>query len=205
MFRNLVEIEAARIFPLQKKGRPRMLSFDEAFDNILKVVRTGMQWRYLRPERVSYITVFKQMHMWTDAKVFQTAYSRLLKLYCRRRRPKYYCVDSSYVKNIYGRNCTGRNPTDRGRQATKLSALVDDLGIPHALLVTPANVSDQRLLEPTLQAIASSSHRGRELFADKGYDSASNRGICRRYGFNQLRRFAADTRVVPWVIVDNRS
>ena len=70
MFKNLVEIEAARIFSLQKKGRPRMLSFDEAFDNILKVVRTGMQWRYLRPERVSYITVFKQMHMWTDAKVF---------------------------------------------------------------------------------------------------------------------------------------
>ena len=89
MFKNLVEIEAARISPLQKKGRPRMLSFDEAFDNILKVVRTGMQWRYLRPERISYITVFKQMHMWTDAKVFQTAYSRLLKLYCRRRRPKY--------------------------------------------------------------------------------------------------------------------
>ena len=28
------------------------------------------------------------------------------------------------LKSIYGRDCVGRNPTDRGRRATKLSAIV---------------------------------------------------------------------------------
>ena len=37
------------------------------------------------------------------------------------------------------------NPTNRGRLATKLSVVVDDLGVPYSLLCTPANQSDMRL------------------------------------------------------------
>ena len=87
------------------------------------------------------------------------------------------------MKNIYGRDCVGRNPTDRGKRATKLSAVVDDLGIPLSLIVTTANISDQKLLQPTVQGMLSSHHQGKELFADKGYDSAMNRRICKSYGF----------------------
>ena len=159
-----------------------MLSFDEAFDCISQVVRTGMQWRDLQPRTVSHITVFKTMHQWVSQGVFRTAYTRLLKLYGQKRRPKFYSVDSSYVKNIYGRDCTGRNPTDRGRRATKLSTVVDDLGIPHALLATEANVSDQRLLEVSLRSTLVPLCQKTELFADKGYDSAANRKICRSLG-----------------------
>ena len=134
LFRNLVKVEVQRRYPTQRRGRPRLLHFDEAFNSILYVVRTGVQWRQLRPETVSHITVFKTMHRWTRDNIFGTAYERLLRLYRRQRRPKYYCIDSSYVKNIYGRDCTGRNPTDRGRRATKLSVVVDDLGVPVSLL-----------------------------------------------------------------------
>ena len=120
----------SRLHPYSVKGRPRLLHFEEAFDSIVRVVRTGMQWRQLRPPTVSYMTVFKTMYLWIKARAFETAYTRLLRLYRRHRRPKFCCIDSSYVKNIYGRNYTGRNPTDRGRRATKLSVIVDDQGIP---------------------------------------------------------------------------
>jgi len=185
LYKSLVRIEVARLFPSQLKGRPRVLAFDEAFDGIFRVVQTGMPWRHLRPPTVAAITVFKTMHRWLRADVFRTAYQRLLRLHCRRRRPRYYCIDSSYVKSMYGRDCVGRNPTDRGRRATKLSVVVDDVGMPHALLASPANVSDQRLLQPTLQAMLSPPHRGSELFADKGYDSAANRRTARAFGFNE--------------------
>ena len=145
LFKHLVEVEVNRICPLQRRGRPRLLQFNDAFDSLLRVVRTGMQWRELKPDSVSHITVFKWTHLWMREGVFKTAYTRLLRLYQRDKRPKYYCIDSSYVKNVYGRDCTGRNPTDRGRRATKLSAVVDDLGIPVSLLAAPGNVSDQRL------------------------------------------------------------
>jgi hypothetical protein len=49
-------------------------------------------------------------------------------------------IDTSFVKKIYGRDCVGRNPTDRGRKATKLSALVAADGVPLALAFFPATL-----------------------------------------------------------------
>ena len=66
MFKNILRIQVEEAFPVHVKGRPRLLGFDDAYEDILQVVRTGMQWRHLRPKRVSYITVFKTMHMWID-------------------------------------------------------------------------------------------------------------------------------------------
>ena len=45
MFRNLIIIEVARCFPPQC----RKLQFDDALDCIFLLVRTGMQWREVRP------------------------------------------------------------------------------------------------------------------------------------------------------------
>ena len=41
--------------------------------------------------------------------------------YRRRSRPRHSCVDSTFVKKVYGVDCVGRNPTDRGRMATRLT------------------------------------------------------------------------------------
>ena len=183
LFRDLVRIEVSRQFPRQSRGRPRLLSFDEAYDGMLRVLRTGMQWRQLTSPVVSHITVFKTMHRWMDASVFRTAYRRLLTLYHRRRQPRHYSIDSSFVKNVYGHDCTGRNPTDRGRRATKLSVLVDDLGIPVSFVTSPGNISDMRLFHPVFDAAMIPLRRGAEVFADKGYDSRANRDECLRRGF----------------------
>jgi uracil-DNA glycosylase len=71
MFKNILCIAVQQTFPpAHKGGRPALLGFDDAYDDILRVVRTGMQWRYLRPTAaVAYITVFKTMHKWIDARV----------------------------------------------------------------------------------------------------------------------------------------
>ena len=42
LYKSLVRIEVARLFPSQPKGRPRVLAFDEAFDGIFRVVQTGV-------------------------------------------------------------------------------------------------------------------------------------------------------------------
>ena len=65
----LVNVEVDRLFPKQPRGRPRLLAFDEAYDSMLKVLRTGMQWRQLEPPRVSFITIFKTMHRWIAARL----------------------------------------------------------------------------------------------------------------------------------------
>lgn len=40
------------------------------------------------------------MHKWIDAGLLHTAYKRLLRLYRRRRRPRYCCVDSARRRGI---------------------------------------------------------------------------------------------------------
>ena len=65
--------------------------------------------------------------------------------------------------------------------ATKLSAAVDDEGVP--LICTPGNQSDMRLLQPTLAAAILPTPTGTPLNTDKGYDSAANRHTCVVYGY----------------------
>jgi len=64
---------------------------------------------------------------------FDTArwYKRVRPADARRRsryRARTVAVDTSFVKNVHGRDVLGRNPTDRGRNATKVSMLTDARG-----------------------------------------------------------------------------
>jgi transposase len=88
-----------------------------------------------------------------------------------------------------GGECVGPNPTDRGKPGTKRHALVDANGVPLALLLSPANVHDSRLLEPLLDAVPAIRQcagrprkRPGKLHADKGYDHDRCRRACRERG-----------------------
>ena len=137
------------------------------------------------------------MHKWANADLFEIAYKRLLQLYARRRRPRHYAIDSTFVKNMYGRDVVGRNPTDRGRKATKFSVVVDDVGVPHAFLFTGANVSDMILFEKTIDTSLVPLHPGTPMYADKGYDSRRNKEACtNKFGLADrlFRRRTTNTR-----------
>jgi transposase len=84
---------------------------------------------------------------------------------------------------------TGPNPTDRGRPGTKRHLLVDRNGIPLAVLLSPANRHDSRMLESMLDAVppikglwGRPRKRPAKLHADKAYDFDHCRRACRRRG-----------------------
>jgi len=114
-----------------------------------------MQWRALECE-VNYTTILRRMHRWHANGVFETAYAALLNTYKKIVPTEYYCVDSAYVKNM---------------------SLVDHTGIPHGLCCHPGNRPDVVLLADTLRASFVQLDR-LPLFADRGYDSRRNRGLC---------------------------
>ncbi len=47
----------------------------------------------------------------------------------------------------------GKNPTDRGKNGTKKSVLVDQDGGPLAVVIAGANIVDSQLLRATIEAI----------------------------------------------------
>jgi hypothetical protein len=82
---------------------------------------------------------------------------------------------------------TGKNPTDRGKRGSKHHVLVDRWGLPLAVGLTAANVSDPTTLEAMVDAVPPiRGKRGRprrrpdKLHADKAYNSVANRAALRR-------------------------
>ena len=92
-----------------RTGRPAKLGDEEALKCVFKVLRTGMQWREVDAS-VSFVTVFRRFQAWSKNNVFQNAYKRTIEVYRKLIPSKYYCIDSSYVKNKYGQQC-GAHPT----------------------------------------------------------------------------------------------
>ena len=194
IFERLVLNEVEKRFPVSQTGRPRKISDGNALRSMFKVLKTGMQWRQLETN-VSYTTVLKRMHSWKDAGVFSSAYNRALTTHKKLFPTKNYCVDSCYVKNAFSSQCVGKNHTDRGRKALKLSIVVDQEGIPHGACCHPGNKPDIILFEDSLRSCFTNLER-LPMYADRGYDSRRNRRHCEKYGLSD-RIFRRRTKTTP--------
>lgn len=97
-------------------------------------------------------------------------------------------VDSCSVRAKRGGELTGPNPTDRSKSGTKYHVIVTTDGIPLAALPSAANVHDTRLLPGLLRRAMVVCVAIARLYADAGYDSAENRGLCWRDGIQPVIR-----------------
>jgi IS5 family transposase len=93
---------------------------------------------------------------------------------------------------LKGGECTGPNPTDKGKAGTKRHIIVDRQGVPLAVICTAANVHDSNALTDVVDVvkpIKKARHLGRgsrrrpaKVHADKGYDFDRCRKALRKRG-----------------------
>lgn len=180
---------------LHPQGRRRKLSLAYILERIFYVCRTGCQWCQLHVEGSSYKTVYHHFNIWSKARIFEDAFYALNR--ARTSVEGSLVVDTSFVKNVYGRDIVGRNPTDRGRKASKLSLLTDSKGTPLCAVFHQANKHDSGTLKHLL-ATAKRKLKGlgpySHLLGDKGYDSSDCRIICKQFGLEPCipKRRSAD-------------
>lgn len=86
-------------------------------------------------------------------------------------------IDCTLIKSINGRDVVGRNPCDRGRSGTKISMITDVRGVPVGLAVDGANVSDNKLVQRTIDNLKVRRKTTVNLHADKGYSYATTQQI----------------------------
>jgi putative transposase len=88
----------------------------------------------------------------------------------------------------------GPNPTDRGKNGTKRSLIVEADGGPLGCVVAGANVNDHKLLEATIQAIVverpDPKRHEQHLCLDKGYDNTTG------YEVAESRRYTPHIRMI---------
>lgn len=171
-----------------RTGRPRSLSIEYVLDRIQYVLRAGCQWSSLPVQGGSWKTVYHWFSKWSKKHLFEQAFHRVLQVYlrCKGGLSQHVVVDTSFVKNVFGRECLGRSPVDRGRMATKVSALTDAVGTPLYLLFHPGNKNDGKTLYHLLhKASTRLPLRGRSIYGDKGYDSARCDAVANELGLQK--------------------
>ena len=147
-----------------KGGRPR-LDDRRAFEAIVYVLRTGIQWNALPRELGASSTVHDRFQEWEQAGFFKALWQAGLSEY-----------DDLVGIQWEWHAATGANPTDRGKRGTKRSLLTDGAGIPLALVVDGANRHDVKLLSATLDGLVISrpeptEEQPQHLCLDAAYDS----------------------------------
>src|SRR5260221_3188921 len=160
-----------------KGGRPR-LEDRRAFEAIVYVLRTGIQWNALPRELGASSTVHERFQQWEQAGFFKALWQAGLLEYDDLQVIQWelQAVDAVMTKAPFAGTATGANPTDRGKNGTKRSLLTDGVGIPLALVVAGANRHDVRLLSATLDGLVISrpeptEEQPQHLCLDAAYDS----------------------------------
>lgn len=98
----------------------------------------------------------------------------LVRFYARQQRVQWtwQAVDSWSCPAPLGGDATGKNPTDRAKQGTKVYPLVDARGAPLAVHVTGANQHDKWSAAALIVAVIAKRPTTEQHFlADRGYDA----------------------------------
>lgn len=165
---------------LDPPKRIRKLSNRDVIECAVYVLKTGVAWREAKvPPGTSPMTAYDRYTGWVKSGFVSRAWTELLSMYSARqlkRNPLWFknlFIDSSMIKNVAGVDCTGANPTDRKRQATKLSTICDEAQVPISALFIPANQSDVTTVEDTVAGIKCLVRKDERytnvLIGDKGY------------------------------------
>jgi len=165
-------------------GRPPLPTI-EVVETLRFFVREGVQWRELRAAagRACGSTLRRRLDEWSGTALLRRVHVALIRMV--RAGPEVVwdvVVDSCSVRAKHGGELTGPDPTDRGKAGTKCHVVASSDGLPLGVVPSAANVPDTRLFPHLLRlALAVCAAIGR-LYADAGYDSAENRGLCLRDG-----------------------
>jgi len=106
-----------------KGGRPRMPD-RKAFEAMIYVLRTGIQWNALPKEMGASSTVHERFQEWERAGLFERLWEDELCHYDELEgiEWEWQAIDGVMSKAPLGKGTTGNNPTDRAKMGTKRSA-----------------------------------------------------------------------------------
>ncbi len=158
-------------------GRPRA-DDRAALNGIWYVLWTGCQWKAVGKDWFGACSsvIHERFQTWREMGIF-AAMMREMVLYYQTQREigwEWQSIDSKACPAPLGGEETGKNPTDRGKQGSKIHLLVDEQGAPLSLHVTGANEHDKWSADDLIISIVverpDPQQVEQHLCADKGYD-----------------------------------
>ncbi len=160
-------------FSNKKIRRPQTKETEHYIKVIMKVLRTGMQWKYLN-EPLNYTTYYKKLKQWSDHQIFEKAFYLLTKTkHFLDLIGNDFFIDSCIIRNKGGLKTEMIGPSykHKFKNGTKVTIISDCYGIPISMSLSKAQVSDVKMVLPCLSKIKFNLSKIKNLGGDKGYVS----------------------------------
>ena len=164
-------LESAR-----RKTAPRRVDLYEVFCAVLYLLRSGCQWRMLPEEFPKWRTVHAYFAIWSEPREGRSLLEQALKnqvgaareRWVRNASSRFLIADAQSVKNT---DTAALKGYDAGKKVSgiKRHIAVDTQGLPHAIAVTTAEVTDRKGALQALQRCKLALGRVQALLCDSGY------------------------------------
>ena len=167
--------------------RKRRHSLRMILNAIFWINNTGSQWRNLDSKYPPWQTVFYHFTQFKSLKIWQKILDFLVILERERQEkgntPSLLAIDSQSVKIV--QFTFEEKGIDGGKliNGRKRTILVDTLGLPWAIKVTAANISDNQAGILAVDLLQSKVPRLEKITADMGYKNAFIEHINTKYGW----------------------
>jgi len=154
-------------------GRPRTLDMRQVLNAILYLTVTGCQWRMLPRSYPPWQSVYHYFRQWRCDHTWQRIHATLRAAVRRRagrhKHPTAGCMDSQSVKTCGGPGARGY---DAGKhvKGRKRHLVVDTLGLPLAVCVSAASVSDPAGARQVLGRLRGAGKKLRRIWVDGTYE-----------------------------------
>jgi transposase len=162
---------------IREQTKPRTVDLYEVFCGVLYLLKSGCQWRMLPSEYPKWRTVHAFFTKWSEPgtdgfSVLERALKNVVGEARTRQRRKsstsFLIVDAQGVKNADSARVKATTPA-RKFSGIKRHIAVDTQGLPHAIAVTTADVTDRKRTLLALGRCATDLRGGESTLADGGY------------------------------------
>ncbi|WP_146444451.1 IS5 family transposase [Botrimarina colliarenosi] len=181
----IVEPILIEAYPAKLTGRPRV-DFRQVFNAVLFRLRSGCQWNRMPAELGSDSSNHRWFQRWREDGVWEKVWATLVERCDELGGVEWdwQAADAMLGKGPLWGGDVGPNPTDRAKNGTKKSLLVDGQGGPLAAMTSPANWHDSKCLEDLLHMVVVERPDSTErLCLDKGYDTPAARRVAEEFGY----------------------
>ena len=173
----------ARILPVlesaRRRTKPRTVDLYDVFCGVLYLLKSGCQWRMLPADFSNWRTCYQYFRQWSErpGPGQDSILERVLKKKSvgevrqsngRKEQTSFCIVDSQSVKNTDTADSKGY---DAGKKVSgiKRHIAVDTQGLPHAIHVTTANVTDRAGALVMFDENRSGLNQVQKVLVDGGY------------------------------------
>ena len=175
--REQFEIIREDLEKAKKATRPRKVDLYDIFRAVLYILKTGSQWRNLPKDFPNWKLVYYYFTVWKKPKenresVLEEILQKISikNLNCRREEAKtsFVIIDSQSVKNT---DTAKEKGYDTGKKILEIKRhiAVDSQGLPHAISVTTADITDRNGASELFKINKNNLTDVKNIIADFGY------------------------------------